>query len=152
MHSSKSWRKNCGAEYRQSGLERVLLRGRRRGCHCFDDDAFDKSGEIFKLSLTFQLDDTQHLSVDNISPPTGEYHHQRQLRLDRRVRKFVESNQRVTYVAKLAELFSRSRQRIPTRFRAHVSDIFLEKYSEEGDERDRVSVGGGMRGRVVHRV
>lgn len=119
---------------------------------CFDNDAFDKNGEIFKLFLTFQFDDTQHLSVDNISPPTGEYHHQRQLRLDRRVREFVEPNVRVIYVAKLAELFSRSRQRIPTRFLSHVSDIFFEKYSEEGDERDRVFVGGGMRGRVVHRV
>ena len=125
---------------------------------CFDNDAFDKNGEIFQTfpqvhhnSLS-NLDDTQHLSVDNISPPTGEYHHQRQLRLDRRVREFVEPNVRVIYVAKLAELFSRSRQRIPTRFLTHFSDIFFEKYSEEGDERDRVFVGGGMRGRVVHRV
>ena len=111
-----------------------------------------ESGEIFKLFLTFQCNDASHLFVDNISPPTGEYHHQRQLRRNRRVREFVEPNVRVIYVAKLAELFSRSRARIPTRFRAHVADIFLEKYSEEGDERDRVFVGGGMRGRVVHRV
>ena len=62
MHSSKSWRKNAAQNIVRAGW-RVLLRRRRRGCHCFDDDAFDKSGGILKLSLTFKLDDTQHLKI-----------------------------------------------------------------------------------------
>ena len=152
MHSSKSWRKNAAQNIVRAGWSAYSCEGGEEGVIVSMTMRLIKVEKFSNFSSLSKLDDTQHLSVDNISPPTGEYHHQRQLRLDRRVREFVEQKFSVIYVAKLAELFSRSRQRIPTRFRAHVSDIFLEKYSEEGDERDRVFVGGGMRGRVVHRV
>lgn len=90
MHSSKSWRKNAAQNIVRAGWSAYSCEGGEEGVIVSMTMRLIKVEKFSKLFLTFQLDDTQHLSVDNISPPTGEYHHQRQLRLDRRVREFVE--------------------------------------------------------------